>query len=137
LLEIFQTLLTLPRYKAQVSSYPSFILETNREDPGACFRRHGVSRVTREQYFVLSAANSFALFIFFPLFPVPSPVRGIRREKKDEQTEHGMRKFFEASNDLGINLTTVVMGTYLNETNLLVNVHIFRFSSVVFVFVLL
>jgi hypothetical protein len=48
-----------------------------------------------------------------------------------------MRKFFEASNDPGISLTTVVMGTYLNETNLLVNFHIFRFSSVVFVFVLL
>ena len=49
-----------------------------------------------------------------------------------------MRSLLEASNvSVGINLTTVAMGTYLNETNLLVSFHIFRFTSVVFVSVLL
>jgi hypothetical protein len=58
-----------------------FILDTARGASDACFLRNGVSKVTREQYFVLSAANSFMLFIFPPLFPVPSSIRGTRRKK--------------------------------------------------------
>jgi hypothetical protein len=74
--------------------------ETNIAATDACFRRNGVSRATREQYFVLATANSCTLFIFSP--PVSLLcllfVGHERMTEEEEKMKCGMPKIREASN---------------------------------------